>query len=178
MTNSEKIATEQRGAEQLTVTGERADLLASLRRHRYFLSYTVRDLTEEQAAARPTVSALCLGGLIRHVAETEAAWIRFALGEPESKAARPKARRRPQGRRRKVNRANGDRGPQGRRSKGCQWSVPRGTGHEHVEDGSGQPWKSETFGGVRAGLPGRRSRKPTHPPELAPTGENVERAKG
>jgi hypothetical protein len=84
MTNSEKIATEQRGAEQLTVTGERADLLASLRRHRYFLRYTVRDLTEEQAAARPTVSALCLGGLIRHVAETEASWIRFALEEPES----------------------------------------------------------------------------------------------
>src|SRR5664280_223328 len=76
MTTSEKTA-----VDQPTLTGERADLLESLHRHRYFLRYTVRDLTDEQAAARPTVSALCLGGLIRHVAETEASWIRFAPDE-------------------------------------------------------------------------------------------------
>ena len=79
MTTSEKTETT---AEQPTLTRERADLLESLRRHRYFLRYTVRDLTDEQAAARPTASALCLGGLIRHVAETEAGWIQFALDEP------------------------------------------------------------------------------------------------
>ena len=50
-----------------TLTRERADLLESLRRHRGFLRFTVRDLTEEQAHLRPTVSALYLGGLIKHV---------------------------------------------------------------------------------------------------------------
>ena len=34
-----------------TVTGERADLLQSLRRHREFLLFTVKDLTDEQALA-------------------------------------------------------------------------------------------------------------------------------
>ncbi len=77
MTTSERIAADER-----TLSGERADLLESLRRHRYFLRYTVRDLTDEQAAARPTVSALSLGGLIRHVSATEAGWISFALDEP------------------------------------------------------------------------------------------------
>jgi uncharacterized damage-inducible protein DinB len=63
-----------------TLTGERADLLESLARHRGFLRYTVRDLTDEQAAQTPTASALCLGGLIKHVANTEAGWMRFATG--------------------------------------------------------------------------------------------------
>ena len=34
-----------------TVTGERADLLQSLRRHREFLLFTVKDLTDEQQLA-------------------------------------------------------------------------------------------------------------------------------
>ena len=59
-----------------TATGERADLLASLARHREFLRHTTRGLTDEQAAVRPTVSALCLGGLIKHVALTERQWTR------------------------------------------------------------------------------------------------------
>ena len=63
-----------------TLTRERADLIESLRRHRSFLRFTVRDLTEEQARRRPTVSALYLGGLIKHVAATEASWARFAEG--------------------------------------------------------------------------------------------------
>src|SRR3546814_13908231 len=54
-----------------TVTGERADLLQSLRRHREFLLFTVKDLTDEQAASRPTVSELCLGGLIKNVGQAE-----------------------------------------------------------------------------------------------------------
>ena len=61
-----------------TMTGERADLLQTLARHRGFLRHTVRDLTDEQAAARTTVSELCLGGLIKHVSSTEARWMRFA----------------------------------------------------------------------------------------------------
>jgi Protein of unknown function (DUF664) len=62
-----------------TLTGERADLLASLAKQRHFLRFTTRELTDEQAARRTTVSALCLGGLIKHVALTERQWARFIL---------------------------------------------------------------------------------------------------
>ncbi|MHA6794353.1 DinB family protein [Pseudonocardia bannensis] len=65
-------------------TGERADLLQTLEKHRHFLRFTVRDLTDEQAAQRPTVSALCLGGLIKHVAATEQAWMDFVVGGAEA----------------------------------------------------------------------------------------------
>jgi uncharacterized damage-inducible protein DinB len=58
---------------------ERQDLLESLRRHREFLRFTVRGLTEEQARLRPTVSALSLGGLVKHVTATERQWTRFAV---------------------------------------------------------------------------------------------------
>jgi hypothetical protein len=67
-----------------TVTGERADLLETLAKHRYFLRHTVRDLTDEQAAQRTTVSELCLGGLIKHVALTEQQWINFILDGPSA----------------------------------------------------------------------------------------------
>jgi uncharacterized damage-inducible protein DinB len=66
------------------LTGERADLLETLAKHRHFLRYTVRDLTDEQAAQRTTVSALCLGGLIKHVAFTERQWINFILDGPSA----------------------------------------------------------------------------------------------
>lgn len=56
---------------------ERDDLIETLTTTRNFLRYTVRDLTDEQAASRPTVSELCLGGLIKHVAEVEARWVDF-----------------------------------------------------------------------------------------------------
>ena len=65
-------------------TGERADLLQTLNQHRYFLRFTVRELTDEMARLTPTVSQLCLGGLIRHVAETEEMWMRFAVGGAEA----------------------------------------------------------------------------------------------
>ncbi|MCJ0902833.1 DinB family protein [Rhodococcus sp. ARC_M6] len=65
-----------------TVTGERADFLESLRRHREFLLFTVKDLTDEQAASHPTVSELCLGGLIKHVGEMERGWVNFILEGP------------------------------------------------------------------------------------------------
>ena len=67
-----------------TLTRERTDLIESLRRHRAFLRFTVQNLTEEQARMRPTVSALYLGGLIKHVAATEAQWVRFAEGGAEA----------------------------------------------------------------------------------------------
>jgi uncharacterized damage-inducible protein DinB len=62
------------------LTSERADLLQTLDKHRGFLRYTVRELTDEQAAQRPTASELCLGGLVKHVARTERAWMQFAVG--------------------------------------------------------------------------------------------------
>jgi Protein of unknown function (DUF664) len=42
-----------------------------LARQRHFLRHTTRGLTDEQAAWQATASALCLGGLIKHVALTE-----------------------------------------------------------------------------------------------------------
>lgn len=67
-----------------TSTGERADLLQTLRQHRHFLRHTVRGLTDEQAGQRTTVSDLCLGGLIKHVAATEARWADFIVRGPEA----------------------------------------------------------------------------------------------
>ncbi len=61
---------------------ERADLLETLRRHRGFLLHTVRGLTDEQAALTPTVSALSLGGLVKHVALTEQTWASFITDGP------------------------------------------------------------------------------------------------
>lgn len=61
---------------------ERADLLETLAKHRSFLRFTVKGLDDEQAGDHPTVSALCLGGLIKHVAEGESAWIDFILNGP------------------------------------------------------------------------------------------------
>jgi uncharacterized damage-inducible protein DinB len=60
-----------------TTTRECTDLLETLDRHRNFLRYTVRDITDEQARRRTTVSSLCLGGLIKHVAATEEGWMNF-----------------------------------------------------------------------------------------------------
>jgi hypothetical protein len=70
-------------------TGERADLLQSLALHRHFLRYTVRDLTDEQAGRRTTVSGLCLGGLIKHVAHTEQAWLDFVVRGTKALQDRP-----------------------------------------------------------------------------------------
>jgi uncharacterized damage-inducible protein DinB len=67
-----------------TGTGERADLLQALAKQRHFLRYTARGLSDEQAAQRTTVSALCLGGLIKHVALTERQWINFILEGPSA----------------------------------------------------------------------------------------------
>jgi uncharacterized damage-inducible protein DinB len=69
-------------ADTQIITGEKADLLEALGKHRYFLRHTVRDLTDDQAALRPTASELCLGGLIKHVADTERGWADFILDGP------------------------------------------------------------------------------------------------
>lgn len=66
----------------ITLDTERADLLAALATARAALTTTVRGLSDEQAGERPTVSALCLGGLIKHVASMEEEWLRFAVDGP------------------------------------------------------------------------------------------------
>lgn len=63
---------------------ERSDLLSALARHRGFLTQTIQGVTAEQAASAPTVSELCLGGLIKHVGVTERRWIDFAAHGPEA----------------------------------------------------------------------------------------------
>jgi uncharacterized damage-inducible protein DinB len=69
-------------ANPTTLTGERADLLEGLTKARFFLRLTTNGLTDEQARERTTVSRLCLGGLVKHVTQTEQAWADFILTGP------------------------------------------------------------------------------------------------
>jgi Protein of unknown function (DUF664) len=62
------------------LTRERRDLLETLNAHRGFLRQTVEGLTDDQARQRSTVSELTLGGLIKHVADTELGWAQFMTG--------------------------------------------------------------------------------------------------
>jgi uncharacterized damage-inducible protein DinB len=66
------------------ISGERADLLAALAKARHFLRFTTRDITDEQARQRTTVSELTLGGLIKHVTAVERNWQRFIAEGPSS----------------------------------------------------------------------------------------------
>jgi len=58
---------------------ERSDLLDTLGKHRQLFRFTVQGLTDEQAAATPTASQLCLGGLIKHVTFVESGWVDFII---------------------------------------------------------------------------------------------------
>ncbi|GAB7044391.1 MULTISPECIES: DinB family protein [Catenuloplanes] len=74
----------------MQITPERADLIALLDRHRGFLRFTVRNLTDEQAASQPVPSTtLSLGGLIKHVSATEHSWVTFATGGADAMQAEP-----------------------------------------------------------------------------------------
>ncbi len=63
---------------------ERAELLAALADARAALTTTIRELSDEQLGERPTVSELCLGGLIKHVAAMEETWLRFVVEGPSA----------------------------------------------------------------------------------------------
>lgn len=76
--------TTDESAETPVVTGERADLLETLAKHREFLRFTTRGLTDEQAGLRTTKSELCLGGLIKHVTAVERSWVDFILEGPSA----------------------------------------------------------------------------------------------
>jgi uncharacterized damage-inducible protein DinB len=69
-----------------TLTGERRDLIEALRAARGFLRQTLQGLDQEQATRRTTVSVLNLAGLVKHVADTEAGWLRFAQGDSSGMA--------------------------------------------------------------------------------------------
>ncbi|MFI7218821.1 DinB family protein [Micromonospora maritima] len=66
-----------------TLDAERTDLLKALATARTMLTNTVRGLTDAQAGERPTASALCLGGIVKHVASTEESWLRFVVEGPD-----------------------------------------------------------------------------------------------
>jgi uncharacterized damage-inducible protein DinB len=57
------------------VADERDGLLAFLAQQRDALRFAVHGLTDAQAAATPTASALSLAGLLKHVARTEEQWM-------------------------------------------------------------------------------------------------------
>jgi uncharacterized damage-inducible protein DinB len=66
------------------VADERAGLLAFLAHQRYVLRIAAHGLTDEQAVAAPSVSALTVGGLIKHCAITERGWIATMQGNPNT----------------------------------------------------------------------------------------------
>ena len=57
------------------VIDERAGLLGYLDQQRHVLRVAAHGLTDEQARARPCVSTLTIGGLIKHVTGVERNWI-------------------------------------------------------------------------------------------------------
>jgi uncharacterized damage-inducible protein DinB len=65
--------TEQSGSGE----AERREFMEALAKQRKLLLRTVRGLSEEQVRLRPTASALCLGGVIKHVTLAEQNWCRF-----------------------------------------------------------------------------------------------------
>jgi uncharacterized damage-inducible protein DinB len=69
---------------------ERADLLDALGKHRALLLRTVDGISDEQAAARPTASELCLGGIIKHLTRVETTWAEFIQRGPRPR--KPAAR--------------------------------------------------------------------------------------
>ncbi|MFG1680812.1 DinB family protein [Nonomuraea sp. NPDC049269] len=67
-----------------TLDAERGDLLAQLADARTALTNTIRGLGDERLGERPTVSELCLGGLVKHVASMEEQWMRFVVEGPSA----------------------------------------------------------------------------------------------
>jgi uncharacterized damage-inducible protein DinB len=61
------------------VADEREGLLAYLAQQRYVLRLAAYGLTDDQARAVPSASALSVGGLIKHVATTERGWMDIVL---------------------------------------------------------------------------------------------------
>lgn len=67
------------GHDQASSAVEREDLIATLAHARFYLRFTTRDLTDEQARMRTTPSAFCLASVIKHVTEVERGWGAFLV---------------------------------------------------------------------------------------------------
>lgn len=65
--------------EQVSSAVEREDLIAALAHARFYLRFTTRDLTDDQARMRTTASSFCLAGVIKHVTEVERGWVQFLV---------------------------------------------------------------------------------------------------
>ena len=64
-------------------SSEREDLIGVLDQHRGLFLVPARGLTDEQARLTPTVSALSVGGLVKHVNATVTEWLDFVERGPE-----------------------------------------------------------------------------------------------
>jgi hypothetical protein len=62
------------------VANEREALLSYLAQQRYVLKLTAHGLTDEQARATPSASALSVGGLIKHSGFAERNWVNMVTG--------------------------------------------------------------------------------------------------
>ena len=61
------------------IADERVGLLAYLEQQRYVIKLTAYGLTDEEARLTPAASPLSVGGLIKHVASVEEAWMDTVL---------------------------------------------------------------------------------------------------
>jgi uncharacterized damage-inducible protein DinB len=69
------------------IADERAGLKEYLAAQQYAFKAIAFGLTDEQARSTPSVSALSIGGLIKHVTNCQAGWIARAAAAPGSPAA-------------------------------------------------------------------------------------------
>lgn len=68
----------------MTSTHERDTLIETLQLHRGFLLHTAEGLTEDEARRASTTSELSIASILKHVADTEEQWVRFALEGPSA----------------------------------------------------------------------------------------------
>lgn len=66
---------------------ENEELVVMLRKQRGFLIQTTRGVSDADARRRTTVSALTLGGIIKHVSSVEDTWRRFITEGPAAFSA-------------------------------------------------------------------------------------------
>lgn len=69
------------------VADERDGLLAFLAHQRLLVRTTTYGLTDAEAAVTPSASALSLGGIVKHLAQTERNWVGTVRGEPSRDVA-------------------------------------------------------------------------------------------
>ena len=80
-----------------SVADERAGLMTYLSQQRYLVRLAAHGLTDEQAGLAPSASALCVGGIIKHLATAERNWMNVVRqlpreGSPQERMAAHAAR--------------------------------------------------------------------------------------